>query len=215
MFNLEQAMADWRRRMLAAGIKTPAPLDELESHLREDMERQVRAGWSAPQAFEAAVQRLGPPQALEAEFAKTAGLKETQERKQKRLCLVFAALAYLAPFVLSLPKPWSRMDPGEQCLGLAALALTVVSMFSGLFLHRFLPVIPDQRLRTRVQFVGALPLFVWLCVFAYGVVPRVEWTVSQLSVATLWAVSPLAIFGGLICGLDEAAARKASAVNSN
>ena len=32
MFDLEQAIADWRRQMLAAGIKTPVPLEELKSH---------------------------------------------------------------------------------------------------------------------------------------------------------------------------------------
>ena len=37
MFGLEQAIADWRQQMLAAGIKTPVPLEELEIHLREDI----------------------------------------------------------------------------------------------------------------------------------------------------------------------------------
>jgi len=32
MFNLEQAIADWRQKMLAAGIETPVPLEELELH---------------------------------------------------------------------------------------------------------------------------------------------------------------------------------------
>jgi len=31
MFNLEQSIADWRRQMIAGGIKTPVPLEELES----------------------------------------------------------------------------------------------------------------------------------------------------------------------------------------
>ena len=41
MFNLEAAIADWRRQMLAAGIKAPVPLEELESHMREDVENQL------------------------------------------------------------------------------------------------------------------------------------------------------------------------------
>jgi|SRR5437867_1623996 len=32
---LEKAIAEWRRQMLAAGVKTPVPLDELGSHLRD------------------------------------------------------------------------------------------------------------------------------------------------------------------------------------
>ena len=42
MFNLEQSIADWRRQMLAAGIKMPVPLEELESHLREDIAQQMQ-----------------------------------------------------------------------------------------------------------------------------------------------------------------------------
>ena len=44
MFDLEKAIADWRRQMLAAGIKTPVPLEELESHLREEIEQQMKSG---------------------------------------------------------------------------------------------------------------------------------------------------------------------------
>ena len=31
MFDLEKAITDWRKQMLAEGIKTPLPLDELET----------------------------------------------------------------------------------------------------------------------------------------------------------------------------------------
>ena len=59
MFDLEQSISDWRRQMLAAGIKTPVPLEELESHLREDIAQQMQSGLSAPQAFEIAANKVG------------------------------------------------------------------------------------------------------------------------------------------------------------
>jgi len=59
MFDLNQAITEWRKKMAAGGIKTPAVLDELESHLREDVERQVRAGVNGEQAVEMAVSRMG------------------------------------------------------------------------------------------------------------------------------------------------------------
>lgn len=71
MFNLDQAIAEWRRQMLAAGIKAPVPLDELESHLHEEMEQQMRSGLNAQQAFEVATQRIGRSDVLKTEFAKT------------------------------------------------------------------------------------------------------------------------------------------------
>ena len=60
MFNLEQAIVEWRQRMLAAGIKTPVPLEELESHLREDVEQQMRSGFSEQEAFGSAIKKIRP-----------------------------------------------------------------------------------------------------------------------------------------------------------
>src|ERR1700679_1875933 len=73
MFNLEKSIAEWRRQMLAAGVKTPVPLEELENHLRDDLERQMRSGVEAEAAFQIAVARLGHAGALKKEFAKATG----------------------------------------------------------------------------------------------------------------------------------------------
>ena len=71
MFNLEQSIAEWRRQMLAAGIKMPTPLEELESHLREEIELQIKSGLTEPRAFEFAVQWIGQPKMLNVEFKKS------------------------------------------------------------------------------------------------------------------------------------------------
>ncbi|MDB6122600.1 MAG: hypothetical protein JWQ71_1593 [Pedosphaera sp.] len=84
MFNLEQAIVAWRQQMSAGGIKTPEPLDELESHLREDIEEQLRSGITAQQAFASAVQRIGQASALKLEFEKIG---------QTKLLLRFAYLS--------------------------------------------------------------------------------------------------------------------------
>ena len=70
MFNLEQAVIEWRQQMLAAGIKTPVPLEELEIHLREEIEQQSKTGLDERQAFEIAVQQIGPREVLRSEFSK-------------------------------------------------------------------------------------------------------------------------------------------------
>jgi len=70
MFDLETSIADWRKQMLAAGIKSPVPLEELESHLREEVERQMKSGLREQQAFEAAVQQIGLAKVLRKEFKK-------------------------------------------------------------------------------------------------------------------------------------------------
>jgi hypothetical protein len=90
MFNLEQAVTDWRGQMLAAGIKTPVPLDELESHLREDVEHQVDSGVSTQQAFDAAVRRIGQGGALKTEFGKVS--KATTRKEMKQVTVILAGL---------------------------------------------------------------------------------------------------------------------------
>lgn len=71
MFNLESAISDWRAEMLAAGIKAPVPLDELESHLREDIAQQVKSGLNEQEACAVSARRIGPARALRQEFLKT------------------------------------------------------------------------------------------------------------------------------------------------
>jgi hypothetical protein len=70
MFNLEQSIAEWRQRMLAAGIKSPVLLEELESHLREELDLQMHAGFDAPLAFDTAVRQIGKAPSIKTEFAK-------------------------------------------------------------------------------------------------------------------------------------------------
>jgi hypothetical protein len=70
MFDLEQSITEWQREMLAAGVRTPVPLDELESHLREEIQQQMQLGLDADKAFEISIQRIGEPPSLKGEFKK-------------------------------------------------------------------------------------------------------------------------------------------------
>src|SRR5580704_1981071 len=71
MFNLEQPISAWRSQMLATGIKSPVPLDELESHLRDEIARQMESGLDENRAFEISCTRIGCAADLKREFAKT------------------------------------------------------------------------------------------------------------------------------------------------
>jgi hypothetical protein len=81
MFNLEQSITDWRRQMLVAGIKSPMTLDELEIHLREEIEQQMKSGLNERAAFEIAARRIGKGNELKGEF------EEACETKRARLGL--------------------------------------------------------------------------------------------------------------------------------
>lgn len=95
MFNLEQAIKDWRQRMLHAGVKSPIPLDELETHLREQLQNVARID---EKIFNSAVQQFGAPTALRGEFKKV----ESQNMKRK-IIIAIAAVAFFFGSGIILP----------------------------------------------------------------------------------------------------------------
>ncbi len=105
MFNLDQAVAEWRRQMLAGGVKHFDVLDELESHLREDVEERVHAGSNAQQAFEKAVQTIGQAAALECEFGKVGGMKKAQERVKQALFALAGIPNHYVPDLMNTSSP--------------------------------------------------------------------------------------------------------------
>ena len=72
---------------MAGGIKSHEVLDELESHLRDDVECKVRSGSEAEKAFQQAAQKLGRAAVLKLEFERV----ENAERKFMRRSLMFIA----------------------------------------------------------------------------------------------------------------------------
>ncbi len=82
-FNLDQAIQEWRRKLRKAGLKDLELLNELESHLRDDVEQAVRDGLGAQQAFQAAMHKLGQAHALNDEFEKVRGSNFALRRKLK------------------------------------------------------------------------------------------------------------------------------------
>jgi len=118
MFDLEQAIADWRSQMLAAGIKTPVPLEELEIHLREEIERLEKSGVDERTAFENAVRQTGQPQSLKNEFNKI----ETSFMKTILKCVtvLLIGIAAQSPGSLQLRDQLAMSD---KWLGLWLLGL--------------------------------------------------------------------------------------------
>lgn len=68
----EELIAQWRRNLAETTGCTQEVLDELESHLLDELQQLIQSGNPEEQAFALAVSRLGPPRALGAEFAKVA-----------------------------------------------------------------------------------------------------------------------------------------------
>src|SRR5262245_18040484 len=95
MFDLDHAIAQWRQQMLNAGLKSPVPLDELESHLRDDIQEQTRSGLSVKQAFEDATRRIGEAHALKSEFAKARKTPRAFRKLMGFACVVLVGSIFL------------------------------------------------------------------------------------------------------------------------
>ena len=211
MFNLEPSIAEWRRQMLAAGIKTPVPLEELEIHLREDVEQQMRSGLSAQQAFGIALKKIGHAPELEREFKKVSAPMEMPE-VIKLVGVIFVALALFCPLFMFLPCLQAHeLSLMTRMLALAVYAITVAaSVLSWRYNHKLLPVIRIQPLRRAVGLVcyGVSLLWMRFGVFHFspgGSHPRSIFL--PLSIFGLeWTV--MAILGGVGHGLEKAAAKK-------
>jgi len=222
MFNLDEEVLKWRRQMLAAGIKTPKVLDELESHLREEIEQQMRSGLSVQQAFETAAQRIGQANALKAEFEKAGGAVGVSVWKRDLIperwliLLSFGLMGVLYPAVVifALCKPGIDLSAGGRILGLAAVALTVLPVYAWRYFLRLLPVIHNKRVRTAVGVACVLPGCAWLITFMLLLLPHFDLTAGQLPITVLWAMAPTAVLGSVAFGLNEIARKQAEAAGS-
>ena len=70
MFDLKEAMTQWRGSLKKGSSISREAIDELESHLCDQIEQFVLAGWTEQEAFEKAVVRLGRMGELDEEFSK-------------------------------------------------------------------------------------------------------------------------------------------------
>ena len=90
MPGLDAKTAAWREEMLAAGM-SPETVAELESHLCDDIARQIRSGVSEKNAFDNSVRQLGGPVELKTEFQKYGSFNRLATRA-KNAVLSFAGI---------------------------------------------------------------------------------------------------------------------------
>jgi hypothetical protein len=121
MFDLERAISNWRGQMLAAGIKSPWPLEELETHLREEIARQVRFGAGNSVAFFSAVAQVGDGASLAGEFMKN----------EIRTWPWRVAVAAWSLFVVSFFLPSYGTGLGWACACISATAFSWSDLWSG------------------------------------------------------------------------------------
>ena len=211
MFNLEQSITDWRRQMSAAGIKTPEHLDELASHLREELAIQMQAGADEEHAFERAVQQIGRVPVLKAEFAKVS--KPEKPSRWEQWLMGAAIVGLMVPLgAYALLK--YELSPGWRLLGFANLAVLVLAVAGCRRISGWFPVIADKRVRLRIGLTFALAGMGGMIVFMNFILPRFDLAMGPLTVVVLWGVTLMAGLGTVLAGLEEAAQRYNSNLDS-
>jgi hypothetical protein len=194
MFDLERAIAEWRRQLADGGIDLPEVLDELESHVREDAQQQMRSGSDPQQAFNAAVQQLGPRDALKTEFKKTG---RTAEVLEKLMGLVSIILVAFIIWMSGYTFLQMEMSPSEQVVAYAAVAFTLLTACAWRYAVPFLPVLSSRGKRITAGLVCVVLGVVFSNLFSHFILPHFEDQDGQIPALGFWAVFPVALFACL------------------
>lgn len=191
--------------MAAGGIKNAAVLDELESHLREDVERQVRAGASAERSFEIAVQRIGPATALKSEFRKTnlGGVLEKLMIAAAALVMAFGAFLSVVTLLLCYP------NTGERLMGFLAIGATFGTAWGWPAVVSHFPIIYPKKKRQLMEILCLAAGFGASTFYVQLILPYFEHRADgMLPPIGFLAIFPVAVGFALAAGLETAVRQK-------
>jgi len=189
--------------MNVGGIKDSAVLDELESHLREDVERQTFSGVDAQKSFEAAVKKIGPASALKNEFKKSTVAKMVEKLMVGAAVLVIAFGVFLC--VITILFCYLRF--AERLVGVVAMTLTVVTACVWPAFVSRLPVIRPRRKRYGAQILCLAAGFGLCTLYIQLVVSRFASTDGMVPAMGFFGIFFIALGLAAAAGLDRVTRR--------
>jgi len=147
MFDLETQVRSWSDYLRARGNLSESDINELESHLRDEIEDLVGAGLSPDEAFLVSVKRLGNVDAISNEFAKvnTENLWKhlfldtvdpSAKKQNRRDIILVIVFALLAGTLIKIPGFFGSGfdDPGSDVFYVRNLSLFVLPFVAMFFL---------------------------------------------------------------------------------
>jgi hypothetical protein len=194
-------------------------LEELEGHLREEIEQQIKSGLNEAKAFETAIQKIGQAGMVQGEFKKIADGKDALRWRfietgfglfasAMPLCLCFQVL--YAP-----ARSAADLTPGQQLSGVLAMLTFAALAWGGRLSYKMFPVITSKRGRDVITSLCAGPVMLWWVIFMNLIVPHHDFTMGQFVVAFLWAfAAPAGLVIGLPWGMETAARKRMAAVTA-
>ena len=120
MFDLEKALAAWRKSLRHNLSFLSEDIEELECHLRDHVDALVAAGVPPKQAFEKALARLGDLSRVETEYRKT---RWGRTRRSRHLLRRLAHEAAIQENYLRLTFRNLRRQPGSSAIVVGGLAV--------------------------------------------------------------------------------------------
>lgn len=136
MFDLDDAITEWRQEMRAAGIKSPLLLDELENHLRDEVDRRIGLGSGVPHAFEAAVLQMGRAGQISTEFrsalSNIGNPDEIMKLRIRNILVILAMLATGMGLILPALAKW-RAHETLAAFDITVLLIGMAAVACGLF----------------------------------------------------------------------------------
>jgi hypothetical protein len=199
--HIEAQIDDWRRYVSRRDAISTADVDELEGHLRDQIDGLESSGLSAEEAFLVAVSRMGKIDDLSREFA-----REHSDRLWKQLVVddveadtprrngigLAIGLALAAALTIKLPALFGLTINGDPEFYARNLALLILPFLEAYFLIR-------HRSRMRTIVAVALPFIALAVVLnAYPFTP--DGTTLPLAVVhslvALWIVTGIAYADG-------------------
>lgn len=141
MFDLEKAISTWRKSLSTNRTFLSGDVEELESHLRDHVERLVASGQTEEDAFNAAVRRLGSTGSIESEYRKVRWAR--RKRKQHAAQLLIWEASLLKSHVkaafrsMKRQKSYTFINVGGLATGIACCILILLFVRNELSYDRY------------------------------------------------------------------------------
>jgi uncharacterized membrane protein len=162
MSDVEKWIEQWRAGLADSETLSGADIRELESHLREETEHLKSLGLSDDESFFVARRRLGPPAAIESEFAK---LRPHRWLIQRLCWAILGVLLYIAAMDFAGTAFYLSFNFGhmaglqQTALGILGVVAQIVGFLGLILLPLWLYIRHcHRRIRSRVRHSRAEPI---------------------------------------------------------
>ena len=205
MFNLEDGIKGWRRQLAESGITSAEILDELEGHLRDEVDAQMRSGKTPDNAFKSAVAQMGHSRELGTEFSK---LADSAQRPKYLGVFCFLATALIALNAQPLIEELAASASITRAIAFTGMLVIAAYLAALPFCYRKLPSIRRPAVAWALKF-GSLLVNFWILLALLSALQLVQVKLDEGVVQLFWAAVPaffatLLAYKTFVCGRNAA-----------